>query len=99
MPYLRQMSFTGMPASASFKIATIWLSVMRLLIVKLLCFSLKEILRVSCIILRGSYKNFLPSWIGEHMLKFCFDDCSLLFKRERCKIFLLDEKPTDTLSR
>ena len=46
-----------------------------------------------------SLENFLPSWIGEHMLKFCFDDCSLLFKRERCKIFLLDEKPTDTLSR
>src|SRR5690554_3941787 len=56
MPYLRQRSLTGIPASASFKIATIWLSVMRLLIVKLLCFSLKEILRVGCIILRGSYK-------------------------------------------
>src|SRR5690554_6842162 len=55
MPYLRQISFTGIPASASFKIATIWLSVMRLLIVKLLCFSLKEILRASCIILRDSY--------------------------------------------
>src|SRR5690554_2874780 len=55
MPYLRQRSLTGIPASASFKIATIWLSVMRLLIVKLLCFSLKEILRVGCIILRGSY--------------------------------------------
>src|SRR5690554_1762565 len=58
MPYLRQRSLTGIPASASFKIATIWLSVMRLLIVKLLCFSLKEILRVGCIILRGSYTNF-----------------------------------------
>src|SRR5690554_6320643 len=57
MPYLRQRSFTGIPASASFKIATIWLSVMRLLIVKLLCFSLKEILRVGCIILRGSYNQ------------------------------------------
>src|SRR5690554_3804622 len=55
MPYLRQSSLTGIPASASFKIATMWLSVMRLLIVKLLWFSLKEILRVSCIILRGSY--------------------------------------------
>src|SRR5690554_1212725 len=61
MPYLRQRSLTGIPASASFKIATIWLSVMRLLIVKLLCFSLKEILRVGCIILRGSYNpNYLP---------------------------------------
>src|SRR5690554_6179789 len=59
MPYLRQISFTGIPASASFKIATIWLSVMRLLIVKLLCFSLKEILRASCIILRGSYNGYL----------------------------------------
>src|SRR5690554_274788 len=59
MPYLRQRSLTGIPASASFKIATIWLSVMRLLIVKLLCFSLKEILRVGCIILRGSYKSML----------------------------------------
>src|SRR5690554_6328456 len=58
MPYLRQRSLTGIPASASFKIATIWLSVMRLLIVKLLCFSLKEILRVNCIILRGSYNTF-----------------------------------------
>ncbi|MAF75996.1 MAG: hypothetical protein CMF17_09110 [Idiomarinaceae bacterium] len=57
MPYLRQISFTGIPASASFKIATIWLSVIRLLIVKLLCFSLKEILRVSCIILRDSYTS------------------------------------------
>src|SRR5690554_4615397 len=57
MPYLRQRSLTGIPASASFKIATIWLSVMRLLIVKLLCFSLKEILRVGCIILRGSYTS------------------------------------------
>src|SRR5690554_1874016 len=55
MPYLRQRSLTGIPASASFKIATTWLSVMRLLIVKLLRFSLKEILRVGCIILRGSY--------------------------------------------
>lgn len=45
----------GIPTSASFKIATIWLSVFRLLIVKLLSFSLKEILRVICIILRGSY--------------------------------------------
>src|SRR5690606_12236231 len=63
MPYLRQISFTGIPASASFKIATIWLSVMRLLIVKLLCFSLKEILRASCIILRGSYRSLLgPRW-------------------------------------
>src|SRR5690554_1680771 len=62
MPYLRQRSLTGIPASASFKIATIWLSVMRLLIVKLLCFSLKEILRVGCIILRGSYKNTLPQF-------------------------------------
>src|SRR5690554_589911 len=55
MPYLRQRSLTGIPASASFKIATIWLSVMRLLIVKLLWFSLKEILRASCIILWDSY--------------------------------------------
>ncbi|MFL7851677.1 hypothetical protein AAD046_03185 [Providencia rettgeri] len=30
---------------------------MRLLIVKLLCFSLQEILRVSCIILRDSYRG------------------------------------------
>src|SRR5690554_1985054 len=59
MPYLRQRSFTGIPASASFKIATIWLSVMRLLIVKLLCFSLKEILRASCIILWDSYSQNL----------------------------------------
>src|SRR5690554_364941 len=63
MPYLRQRSLTGIPASASFKIATIWLSVMRLLIVKLLCFSLKEILRVGCIILRGSYTPFMAGVI------------------------------------
>src|SRR5690554_5053509 len=62
MPYLRQRSLTGIPASASFKIATIWLSVMRLLIVKLLCFSLKEILRVGCIILRGSYIRY-PAYL------------------------------------
>src|SRR5690554_1265979 len=59
MPYLRQRSLTGMPTSASFKIATIWLSVFRLLIVKLLWLSLKEILRVICIILRGSYNRNL----------------------------------------
>src|SRR5690606_1634849 len=46
-----------------------------------------------------SLENLLPSWIGEDMLKFCFDDCSLLFKRERCKVFLLDQKPADTFSR
>src|SRR5699024_9242275 len=56
MPYLRQRSLIGIPTSASFKIATIWRSVFRLLIVKLFSFSLKEILRVICIILRGSYK-------------------------------------------
>src|SRR5690554_7152716 len=65
MPYLRQRSLTGIPASASFKIATIWLSVMRLLIVKLLCFSLKEILRVGCIILRGSYNSIQDVWVPE----------------------------------
>lgn len=37
---------------------------MRLLIVKLLCFSLKEILRVGCIILRGSYTCRLFSVVG-----------------------------------
>src|SRR5690554_512885 len=46
-----------------FKTATIWLSVMRLLIVKLLCFSLKEILRASCIILRGSYTLLLVAYL------------------------------------
>lgn len=36
---------------------------MRLLIVKLLCFSLKEILRASCIILRGSYTLLLVAYL------------------------------------
>src|SRR5699024_4234900 len=71
MPYLRQRSLIGIPTSASFKIATIWLSVFRLLIVKLLSFSLKEILRVICIILRGSYKNFLSfGFIKRYVLIF-----------------------------
>jgi len=44
-------------------------------------------------------ENFLPSGVREHVLKFCFNYCSLLSKWKRCKIFFLHEEPTDTLAR
>src|SRR5690554_589991 len=96
MPYLRQRSLIGIPTSASFKIATIWLSVFRLLIVKLLSFSLKEILRVICIILRGSYttilagRNRTPATEIELAVKLVIETggkdsiASLLSSLERC---------------
>ena len=42
---------------------------MRLLIVKLLCFSLKEILRVGCIILRGGYSSAFDRLLEQQAVK------------------------------
>src|SRR5699024_9903585 len=78
MPYLRQRSLIGIPTSASFKIATIWLSVFRLLIVKLLSFSLKDIRRVILTMLLGTYKNLLSFGVIRRYVWIFEDFCHLI---------------------